>query len=205
MKSTGKRQMSWGLIIFCFIIFWPLGLILLFKRVSDDKSATMKNGQTVARISYILVAVGALYLLMAISNASPYYYAAAAALVGGSIWVKYVSKKMIATGERYKKYIEIIVNQNQTLIDSIASAVGVPYNDAVIDLQKMIDAGYFAGAYIDAVERVIVLTQPAHQPVSVSYETQPQERVVTCGSCGANNKITVGQVGECEYCGSHIM
>jgi hypothetical protein len=79
------------------------------------------------------------------------------------------------------------------------------------DLQKMIDAGYFSGAYIDITQREIILAKTAMpqeyvSPISPSAQApspQAQERIVSCKSCGANNKV-MGQLGECEYCGSHL-
>jgi hypothetical protein len=41
--------------------------------------------------------------------------------------------------------------------------------------------------------RTVVLELPPSQPLA---------KVVKCKGCGANNKVTVGEVGECRYCGS---
>jgi hypothetical protein len=81
------------------------------------------------------------------------------------------------------------------------------------DLQKMIDVGYFYGAYIDVAQREIILAKPtvpqeaassyAQTPYAQAPQAQVQERIVSCKSCGANNRV-MGQLGECEYCGSHL-
>ena len=111
---------------------------------------------------------------------------------------------MKENGGRYKKYIELIINQNQVYINNIATAVGVSREIATKDLQKMIETGYFAGARIDVDQGIIILPQRTAMYVSQSPDIQPQEKVVQCQSCGANNKITVGQVSECEYCGTYL-
>jgi len=144
--------------------------------------------------------MGVIYLIMAFED--PGMIAAAIIFDGGGVLVNWFARKTKREGERYKKYISLIVNQSQTSIDNIASAVGVTYEAAAKDLQKMIDAGYFVGAYIDVSQREIVLAKPA-QASAGSSVVQVQERVVTCGSCGANNRV-MGQIGECEYCGSHL-
>lgn len=198
MVSNTKKTTSWVWIIFWFVLFWPIGLFLLLRKISADRSVTLKDGQTVAIISYILIGLGVIYLagdmpLLAIF------------LIGAGIWVNYISRKMKLTGERYKKYIVLIVNQSQTSIDNIASIVGLPYEAVMQDLQKMIDAGYFDNAHIDIGKREIVLVQAMPQQTSQIFvaqtQEQVQERLVTCESCGANNRI-LGQIGKCEYCDS---
>ena len=205
MASGTKKGTSWGWIVFWFILFWPVGVFLLFKKLTVDKSATMKGGKVLSIVSFILMGMGAIYLIMAFTEDSSMI---AAAIVFGApgVWLFFKARKTKATGERYKKYISIVINQSQTSIDNIASAVGVTYEVATKDLQKMIDTGYFTGAYIDVTQREIVLAKTAPQQVSapsMPSAVQVQERVVACGSCGANNRVT-GQIGECEYCGSHL-
>jgi len=204
MGNTGKKPTSWGWIIFWFILFWPVGLVLLIQRLSVDKSAALKSGKGVAIASYILMGMGVIYLIMAFE--APGLLAAAVIFGGGGFLVNWFARKTKRTGERYKKYIALVVNQSQTSIDNIASAVGVSYEVAAKDLQKMIDSGYFTGAYIDMAQREIILAKIAHPQVYTPYTPSHapiQERVVTCGSCGANNRVA-GHIGECEYCGSPL-
>ncbi|MCL2391806.1 MAG: hypothetical protein FWC66_04250 [Oscillospiraceae bacterium] len=208
MAQKEKKPTSWGWIIFWFIIFWPVGLVLLIKRLSVDKSAAIKNNKAISIVSYVLMGIGAIYLIMAIAGESG-MWAAAIIFGGGGILVNRYARKAKLTGERYKNYIGLIVNHNQTSIDNIAAATNVPYDTVVKDLQKMITMGYFVGAHIDIAQREIVLAR--HEPMphptmpfsANQGQAQMQERVVVCSSCGANNRV-VGFVGECEYCGSPL-
>ncbi|MCL2146339.1 MAG: hypothetical protein FWH52_00905 [Synergistaceae bacterium] len=204
MVNNTKKSTSWGWIVFWFILFWPVGVYLLIKKLSVDKSAMMKSSKTLFIVSYILMGIGAIYLIMAFAE-DPNMITAAIVFGSPGVWLFFKAKKTKVTGERYKKYIALVVNQKQTSIDSIAPAAGVSYEVAVKDLQKMIDTGYFFGAYIDATQRVIVLANTTSQQISqAAYTTQVQEKVATCGSCGANNRVIVGQVAECEYCASPL-
>ena len=36
-KQTESEILSWLLIFFCFVVFWPLGLFLLIRKLSGDK------------------------------------------------------------------------------------------------------------------------------------------------------------------------
>lgn len=202
---------SWPVIIIVLIIFWPVGIYLMYKRFSLDKSATLKNSKTVAIISYILMALGVIYLIMGLTGqlnttdgSSPVGSTILLTLLfgGGGIYLFFVSKRMKRNGEKYKHYINLIVNQQQTSIDNIAAAVGVSYDDAKKDLQKMIDCGYFSGAYIHEGNREFVMEQK--QPKAEVNSGSAQTKVVVCKSCGANNTVIIGKTCECEYCGSPI-
>lgn len=35
-KQTESEILSWLLIFFCFVVFWPLGLFLLIRKLSGD-------------------------------------------------------------------------------------------------------------------------------------------------------------------------
>lgn len=199
---SNKKTMSWGWIIFWFVIFWPIGLFFLFKKISTDKTATLKNSKTIANVSYVLIGFGVIYLMMAIGGDSEMLFAAFL-FGGGGIWVNVISRNMKKTGKRYKKYIDIVVNQNMTMLDNIASTCGVTYEVAKIDLQKMIDTGYFEGAYINETMREIVLKKQEVQQQMQQYSVNIQSKVCTCKSCGAKNTV-FGLMSECEYCGSPI-
>jgi hypothetical protein len=47
---SNKKNLSWGWIIFWIIIFWPVGIFFLFKKLNDDKTAILKNSKTVSNI-----------------------------------------------------------------------------------------------------------------------------------------------------------
>lgn len=205
-KTKKVKQISWIWVIFWFILFWPVGLIMLFGKINADRATMLKDGKKVTVMSFVLMGLGALIFTRILGGSSDTYtFLTAFALIGGGIWVFFIAKKMKIDGERYKKYIALVVNQNQTSIDNIASAVGISYDVAAKDLQKMIDTDYFHGAYIDVTQRVIVLAKSAPQQIlQAAVGTQIQEKAFACGSCGANNRITIGQIAECEYCGSPL-
>ena len=203
MANTRRRPTPWGWIILGFIVFWPIGVLLLLNRLAVDKSATLtaSTGSGVLIVSYILMGIGAICLIGALAGESGMFAGAVLFGVGG-IYVNRLAKKTKCTGELYKKYIALVINQGQTSIDVIASALNVTYDDAVKDLRGMIEKGYFVGAYIDTNLREIVLTKNAPQH-EVATAAHAPSRIVTCCSCGANNRV-VGPTGECEYCGSHL-
>ncbi|MCL2426472.1 MAG: hypothetical protein FWD05_09065 [Oscillospiraceae bacterium] len=199
MNNTTRKQTSWGWIIFWFIIFWPVGLILLIKRQSSDRSATLRSNRGVFIASYILMGLGAIYLMTGIVPAFLLFG-------GGGVVIFLYARKSKKKGEHYKAYIAMIVNQNQTSIDAIAAAAGVSYDVAVSEIQEMINAGYIPNAYVDVAQRRVVLANAVPQweapmPVQVN-SAAAQMAVVVCTGCSANNRIIIGQSAECEYCGT---
>ncbi len=106
---------------------------------------------------------------------------------------------------RFRKYIAIITNQNQTDVDQIANIVQMPVNFVIEDISKMIDKKYFVGAYIDNNTHNLVFQGKAVTSADIeNLESRKEMQIVVCKSCGAQNHILKETVGECEYCGSPI-
>jgi len=202
MSNGIKKSMSWGWLIFWLIIIWPVGIFFLFRKLTADKTAILKYSKIIAIVSYIIIFYGIISLIMTFEDTS--MLIGVVLFGGGGIWLLRISKKMKRKGQKYKKYIAIVINQSQTSIDYIASSIGESYEIAANDLQEMIDAGYFTNAYINEGSRIIVLSQDTSHSVNHSGNAQAQTKVVACSSCGANNTIIAGQTIECEYCGSPL-
>lgn len=208
MENT-KKSPSWVAIVLWFIFFWPVGFFLLIKKLSNDKSAAMNNGNILLVIG-IFFLFGAFVTLTQLFGSSADIGSTAFGILFyglGGAGLIYASKRIKDTGKRYKKFIDIVINQRQTTIENIASQMGLGYDETVKGLQKMIDKGYFKGAYIDQGNHEIVLpntnvVQPTFN--NQNANTNAQQRTIKCPNCGGNNIIVVGQVGECEFCGSPI-
>ena len=207
MEQKGTK---WGWIVFWLIFFWPAGLLLLFKKLATDKSAMM-SGRTGALsvIGWILIIFGALIAIATMSALEGLSGIAVFFLIwvaGGVLLLRKASKTK-RTAAKFKKYIEIVVNQNVRSIDNVASAVGLPYDVAVKDLQDMINIGYLKDAYIDHGSREISLRQhvsTVYAQATGAHQAAPQMTAARCHGCGANNVTVVGGVSECEYCGTPI-
>ncbi len=197
--------LSWPVIIIVFCCFWPLGLVLLIKRFSRDKTAVVRTSPTVLKVLGIfLLSVGALGLIGFISDAD---YDVAAMLVCvffivGGVMLLRKAKQTQVQADNIKRYISIIVNHNVREIDAISKAMGRPYDDVKSDIQDLINNDFLKNAYINEQTGCVVLASD-----NVRNEAQPKAdlrpRVVTCKCCGAHNTV-VGEVGKCEYCDSPI-
>ena len=206
-----KKSSGWVAVVVWLILFWPVGLILLFKKF-HDKTALMSGMTTVAStVAWILIAFSALMLLSNIGRLTEDAYVSLifVAWLTGGILILLKVRKSKAKAAQYKKYLNVIVNAGERSIDNIAGALSVPYDDAHRDIKAMIDDGFLHGAYIHEGNRAVVLSQDilAQQAVYVSPGqgvAPPQPRTVRCSGCGANNVVTGGKITECEYCATPL-
>lgn len=205
-KPRLSLWISWPAVIIFFIIFWPVGVVLLCKRsASKSKSGTF-SGRVVQFIGWLFIVFAT---ILAFGSGSEGVTGAEVTLIiffltGGLVIIP-LGSKISANAVIFKMYNNIIENQNLYSIDSIARVTGLPVKRVMSDLQKMIDKGYFTGAHIDEVNNEFII--PGYN------DSQKQENstvnntdmiIVICKSCGASNTIINGTVGKCEYCGSPI-
>ena len=204
-----SKLYSWPVIILALCVFWPVGLYLIIKRTSLDKTAVMKSssGKGLNITAIVLIVLGGFGI---IGSFDPFDFGSLVIFlffIAGGIVLLNKAKKIKAEGETIKKYLAIIVNGGERQLDAVASATGKQYDVVKADVQKMIDKGFLKNAYINENTREIVLasatTPNVNTTETTSTATNVQTRVVACPCCGANNTVS-GNLGECEYCGSPL-
>lgn len=126
-------------------------------------------------------------------------------------------------GSRLKRYQEYIGLSRDLSLKKIAEYVPTTVNEALDDLQSMLDKGAYQGAYIDygrmylvipgrEVEKVVV--EHVHHYHEVKADPPPEPKAepkadikpqaVKCGSCGAPNVVIPGEIKKCPYCRSFL-
>ena len=202
---------SWPVIILALIFFWPLGLFLIIKRTTLDKTAVMKDssGKGLKITAIVLLVLGGFGI---IGSFDPFDFGSLVIFlffIAGGVILLNKAKKIKAEGESIKKYLAIIVNGGERQLDAVASATGKQYDVVKNDVQKMIDKGFLKNAYINENTREVVLASAASSNVNLAQPTggaapaAAQTRVIACPCCGANNTVSK-KIGECEYCGSPL-
>ena len=205
---------SWPTIILMLICFWPLGLYLIFKRVSMDKTALIKTGgKALSTLGGILVAFGLIMVIAGIASGEVSMVIVFLFFVAGGVALLLKANKTKQEAESVKRYLSIIINGGERELDAIAAVTGKQYEIVRTDIQNMIDKGFLRNGYINEGDRTLVLASKptvkvntqtsARATVSATTTAAPQPRVVSCPCCGANNTI-MGNLGECEYCGSPL-
>jgi len=122
----------------------------------------------------------------------------------------FYSRKIKNTLMQYKCYNDLIIDQNLTSISGLASATDEKHEVVVADLMKMIGLGFFPGARVNIkYDRIFLAGEKGEDEdqlssASTTDTNRTQEDVVTCGGCGANNKVVSGKVTECQFCGAPL-
>lgn len=210
MNENGKLGClySWPVIILALCIFWPVGIFLIIKRVSVDKKTAMGAGKLIGGIgiaSYCIAGIGFIACLSDGFGSDDIGMILFFGIAGFAL--QKVSQKIKREAEDVKKYLSVIVNGNERQIDVIASSMGKSYDVAKNDIQKLISKGYLKNAYINEGTREVVLpSNNIQEQVGTMTNTTANNvttKIVACPCCGANNTI-MGDMGECEYCGSPL-
>ena len=205
-KKVGKLY-SWPMIIVFIIVFWPFAIYLVYKRTKIDKRSGFTIGKIVRYGAYFCffgTGVGIIISLQEGFSSENFGMILFYLIAGVSLFI--FSRKLTNNAEKYKKYISIIINGNEFIIDNIAGAMSLPTNVVRKDLKNMINNGYFQGAYINDSTNEIVLPKQSKENINNTIsqdKPQVEQKVVTCKCCGAQNKVNTSGA-ECEYCGSPL-
>ncbi|MFV0395723.1 MAG: hypothetical protein ACK5LC_15270, partial [Coprobacillaceae bacterium] len=165
-----KKQMSWKVVIALLILFWPIGIYLLFKKTSNSRKSLVQKRtfKTTKNIGIGLIIFGALSIIMVLTGSmehsdtkEPYTIMEIVPLsiffiAGGGYLLQY-SNKMGNRAKRMQTYISIIVNQEVINIREISSIVSQSETVVREDIQYMIEHHFFDGAYINESTGDIVL------------------------------------------------
>lgn len=207
-NNNGSILYSWPVIIVALIVFWPVAIFLIYKRITIDKKAGFTISKVLRYVSYLCVLFVVAGISVSLDGGSfsenigmILFY-----LVAGIVLFLF-SRKLDTNAKRYKKYISIIINGNEVIIDNIASAMSLSTIQVRGDLDDMIQKGYFKDAYINESTNEIVLPQKSKRELNNTEATaieENQSKIVSCKCCGAQNKVTRSVV-ECEYCGSPLI
>ena len=207
MAHSGGKSTPWVVIGILLFVFWPVALILLVKKLAIDRSATIKCGKRLTVLSILLVFIGTAYLSGTLFQGSRFAIHASVLIVGG-VWLCIYAYIIKEKSKRYKKYIDLVVNQSITSISRIATEAGVSNTTAICDLKRMISAKYFPGAYIHVPKNEIIFMREPFSSLDSHINSiataQAAPRTISCKSCGANNRIHSEQLAECDYCGSPL-
>jgi len=186
-----------------------LAVVLLVKTFSGGKSekkreVKIESGIRHLILSLLLIVGGGIWLL----NGA---WFGLVFITCGIILFIY-SRKIKNKGMRFRRYIDLIVNQGITSVDDIVSVTNVEHKIVVAELREMLTLSFFPGAYLDEVRNAVIFREDEERKAQEMARSgknrdslpQARESVVTCGSCGANNKVVIGKVTECQYCGALI-
>jgi len=169
-----------------------------------EKSTTSGKISTVS--GYFLAISGLIVLISGYEDDTELLLGSVAFVIVGVflIWNGWRIKRKI---RRFRQYVALISAQQITSIGGLAAATSQRPEFVRRDLQMLIDKHFFVNAVInDATNSIVIveMTTPAMNPQE-NAPASPIEKPIMCNSCGASNKKIVGQVKECEYCGTFLL
>ena len=115
-----------------------------------------KSGWTVASLI-----TGLLFLMSAAGSTDDPEFRLGVGIVGALLLVAAGVSKLVlnARAKRVRTYEAKINKKGNTSIDDLAAYTGRSFNKVADDLQAMIAAGFFPGAYVDINNRLLVMTR----------------------------------------------
>lgn len=213
-KNETPIYLNTWVIVLAFCIFWPAGIVLLIMRINSNKKS-MFDGSTTTKICY---AIGAILILAGLGTFSNSFFAGLFYTIGGAALIYYGNKNKKKV-ERYKQYIDLVINQGITSLDTISNTLNISYDISRNEILTLISKGTFKGARIDDVQRCIVTTNPVASAPRVGIEEFANsmsqlagslgmangggstEVIAKCPGCGGTMAAIKGQAVECDYCG----
>jgi len=105
--------------------------------------------------------------------------------------------------KRVRQYLEIISEQEETPLQSLAAATEKSIDYVKKDLQFMLNKKLIKNVVID-LEKSVILVQHKASNENSSSDIYAEKTTVICSGCGAKNIVLKGKTGECEFCGSPL-
>jgi len=217
MNNNYPWYLSWPAIIVAFLIFWPVAIVLIYLRTKNTKSGAF----VAASNKKLYIVLGVILALMGISSLDGSVVMGLFMIAGGLAMI-YYANTLAKKASRNKSYIDLIVNQDETSIDKIASTLNVKYDVALKELQTMQTLGILKGATIDTQTHSIVVnkTNKAVGEISgmvnavtdailgaSSTDAAESKQVVVsaCPGCGAKYSGQQGSTITCDYCDATVV
>ncbi len=199
-----KLTESWTIVILTLIIFWPVGLVLLYLKLRNNSknkfifSGTIKIIIGVCSIFFALIGTAAEIdeptgeIVLTIVMVSIF-------LAIGVAFI-YFGMKNIKEGKIYEKIKNLINFQQVESVEEIAKELKITEEKATEYISKAVSLG-FCNNEIEYKNKKIIYKKK----IEAEVEKKKHERIVKCECCGGINHINDTEAKACEYCGMELM
>lgn len=197
MNENGKIKViySWPVIILMCVLFWPVSIYLIHKRIAVDPKVSVAtviiNFFTIMCLAIAVLEIG----IFIRGEFTPSDIAASVFLVILIVVLRILAKKMRKKVQGDAVNSSTIKKDEAKQTDYRTATTKKVYDEMKEDSQKI------------NLKKVVVKNTITSIKVAPMYfeatPEEPTERVVVCDSCGAKN-VVHGAVGKCEYCGTPI-
>lgn len=209
METNKKKSASWGVIILLLLFVPFIGIILLVKKLFEDKAGAYKNSLVARMIGVLQLFFGA-FLFFTVVYKEPEVSDLVVLFlffIGPGLFLFLKGLSLKKAGVRYEIYLELIWQRRIYSIDEIALEVSLTHAKTLKELQALINTGYIENAYVDQGRQMVIVEgyepNATKQPVVNKMKQKTKQKkikVVVCNNCGASNAVTLGISSQCEYC-----
>ncbi len=215
MNNNKKiKEFKTGTVIFWFFVFFPIGIFLLYKKQTSDKSNLVKNSKIKKIYGWIFIVWGFIYLIQITDSdiMSTMITAWLVCTIPGAYLV-YRASKLDKLNKARVEYSRIIGTNHETSLDYIASITNSSYEKVLNNMKILLDLQVFNIGFIDSNRHMYIIPEQkihtnnikfVHNVMVQENISQPISKAINCKNCGANNNVMTGSVSECEFCGSPI-
>lgn len=202
-----KKWVTSGIgITLAFIMFWPLGFVLLYLRFFYNGGILRTKANAfrgLAIFCYICAACIAIILPESIGAELQSNLIIFAIFLVGGIAATIPARKETKKYKYYKEYADYMKAKRNLTVDELAQKMGRNIETVTEDVAKVFEYKMMNG-YIDEDNQIITIRKDENQS---NYITHEKKQVVTlkCKNCGASNKFVVGKENRCEYCDSLLI
>jgi hypothetical protein len=227
MSNQNTKTYSWTAIIIVLFIFWPVGLFMLFSKLSNDRTATFGGGAAMIKFIGVVLVILGVTMLATLSSGDAsvattgVIMAAIFAIPGFYLINK--SRDIRKSGNRNRQYIELVINNKVHEVHELARRLRVSQEVVIKDVNDMINRGMLGAARLNLNSGIIQFPRPkqkqeqrygertdSHYNQRPTQQKRPehvyesfQPKTIRCTSCSANNFVE-SLPATCEYCGNSL-
>lgn len=215
-NSVKKNNRSWRRILAWTILLFPVAMYYIKRKLDSNPVDYVRNGE---KVRWFGISMLVLMVLIVINEPNKTAEEAGAGIVWTvlvltimGIYGLIIGQMYIKMGKKNARYLSLIFSGENPLIAEIAREFPTSYNQAVRDIQRMIDDQGILHASLDLQQgRIYVGKKPAESATpNVQKSTNTAQdipsavssAVIKCPNCGAPNRVYSGRENVCEYCES---
>ena len=203
METNKKVYLSWGAIILAMIVFWPVGLILLYLKYNENKKVFFNfKGKIKLIIGICLILFGVIGFFTEIEKKSEDIIIG---IILGIFFISigaYIFKKgmeNIKEGKIYEKIVYMVEFLKVENVKEIAKELQIDVDTAKYYLSKTIKLGLCDKDIIYEDGKII-----NKKRIIEENERIRKQRAVKCNCCGGITRVMKDEYGTCDYCGMEL-
>ena len=196
-----SKWLSTKYIVVSLILFWPLGFVLLYLRLSKNYGKYVAATYTLLGVGFFFFIAGLLFFMSEENTIEERIIMGIIMISIGSLcfFQGVVREKKL---KEYKKYLPYIKSRKKIRLETLSNKLNVDLEIVKLTILEMLDKEIING-YFSEDEYELIITDKNNKKTDLT-EKAKETKVVKCPSCGAKNNVIVGEKKNCEFCGTPL-